>query len=187
MFIWISGRRQGFRRIAWWLRAPCQLAHQTARQKSAIDIAKDRNRKAASRTFGLAHRTRGLDQEPRQVSSGPNPAPRDGHEGHSIQDFDSVAQANNTLRQHSAINARRAIVSPCDVTQDLWILCCGLRIERDHLAPRVAFENRDHDLGAKAYLAADQAILRKPCRRPEIQINIRAEAPLVESKPDLLA
>src|SRR5262249_22517142 len=51
------------------------------RPDSAIGVAKDGNRTAPSRRPGLARCMKGLDQEHRQISPGPNPKPRDGHEG----------------------------------------------------------------------------------------------------------
>jgi hypothetical protein len=58
------------------------VAPQCAGPESTIGIAEDRNRKAPSRSLGLARCTKGLDQEPRHVSPGPNAEPCDAHEGH---------------------------------------------------------------------------------------------------------
>jgi hypothetical protein len=53
-----------------------------ASPESMIDVAKDRDRKAPWRAFGLARRAKGLDQERRQIPPSPDPQARDGHEGH---------------------------------------------------------------------------------------------------------
>jgi hypothetical protein len=59
----------------------------TVRVRSAVGIAKDRNRKVSSRTLGLARRAKGLNQELRQVAPTPNPEAGDGHEGHQPDDL----------------------------------------------------------------------------------------------------
>jgi hypothetical protein len=50
--------------------------HTVRVQKAKIGIAKDRNPEASSRELSLARHAKRQDQEPRQVSPGPNPEPR---------------------------------------------------------------------------------------------------------------
>ena len=58
------------------------VAPDCAGPKSAIGIAKDRNREATIRELSLACRAKRLDDEPRQIPPRPHPKPRDGYEGH---------------------------------------------------------------------------------------------------------
>jgi len=65
--------------------AHCRLvAPNRARPESPIGVANDRKGKASGRISGLARCTKGLAQELRQVSPGPNPEPRDRHEGRRL-------------------------------------------------------------------------------------------------------
>src|SRR5438128_12595253 len=94
---------------------------------------------------------------------------------------------DHSLGQHSAVYAGRAVVATSYSTQDFGIGRRGIGIGRDHLAARVALDNRNHDLGSDAQLAADESVLRKAVRHPEVEIDVRPETPLVENAPDLLA
>jgi len=57
----------------------------SAGPEGAVGVAEDRNSKVPGGALGLQHRTKRLDQEPRQVSPQPNPKPCDGHEGHELK------------------------------------------------------------------------------------------------------
>src|SRR5437899_10217169 len=70
---------------------------------------------------------------------------------------------------------------------DLCILLPGVRIERYHLASGVAFQHRDGGLGADAQGPAHKCILFETSPRFEIDVDVRAEAPLVQSGTQLLS
>jgi hypothetical protein len=74
-----------------------------------------------------------------------------------------------------------------DLAQDRGVWRRRIRVQRDHLATRVPLENRDHDLGSDLHPTADQPVFRETVGRPEIQVHVRAVAPLVEDGSHLFA
>src|SRR4030095_3362283 len=86
-----------------------------------------------------------------------------------VQHLDRVPDAHRAFNQHSAIDAGLAVMGLGDLAQDLGIALGGIRIERDHRAPRVPFEDRDDNLRADAEILSNVAILRETVRRWEIR------------------
>ena len=74
-----------------------------------------------------------------------------------------------------------------DPSQDLRVKLSCIRIDRDHLAARVALEDGNHHLGPDPQGPADIRVLREHVGRREIHIDIRSEPSLVEDRSDFVA
>ena len=63
----------------------------------------------------------------------------------------------------------------------------GVRIERNHLTAWVALQNHNHRARTDTQLATYHFILGKTWMRPEIQVDVCAEAPFINGKANFLA
>jgi hypothetical protein len=69
--------------------------------------------------------------------------------------------------------------------QHFRVVPARVRVERDHLAARVPLQHRHYGPGADPQLTPDQTVLTKTTRR-EVEVDVGAEAPLVDRDADLL-
>src|SRR6266403_4146919 len=80
----------------------------------------------------------------------------------SVENFDGILGPDRPLRQHRAINTRGTVMTARHPAQHLRVYRRSIRVERDHLAARVAVEDGDYDLRSDPQLTTDEFVLRKP-------------------------
>src|SRR6185295_4556305 len=93
---------------------------------------------------------------------------------------DIVTRTNQTLHQYGGVDAGRSIVILCYVPQNLGILVERLRIDADHAATTIAFQNVDRQFRTDPQSPADKCVFGKASAGIEIDIEVFAKATLVE-------
>ena len=85
------------------------------------------------------------------------------------------------------VDSGHAFVGGGDLFQGLRRMLPRIRIQTDHLAARIALEDRQHHARADLHGFADEFFFTEPVRRCKIDIDVGAETPLVENRINLLS
>src|SRR6185503_21275910 len=78
-----------------------------------------------------------------------------------VQEFNRIASAHSALNQNRGVNTSLAVMRLGDLSAELRIRFSGIGIERDHLAARIALENRDDGFRSETHRSAYERILAK--------------------------
>lgn len=89
------------------------------------------------------------------------------------------------FNQNGPINTSAILVRTNNRPQDGGIGFRRIRIERDHLAARVPFKDRDHQLRADPQFAADKLVLSEAAAI-QVHVDVGPEPPLVDGDADLV-
>src|SRR5437879_2016799 len=98
----------------------------------------------------------------------------------SVQKRDLVSRIDGPLNYHCTVNSSLTLMISSQVSHDLGGCLPAVGIKRDHFAPGVAIGHDDHRLGTDLQFLTYEFVLAKRAVGIELEVNIRAEAPLVD-------